>query len=72
MSKLFTKFTSKSASGVGLGLYISKGIVEAHGGSIWGKNNQNQKGATFCFSIPLQKSPIEEIESNITTNEGIR
>jgi signal transduction histidine kinase len=71
MSKLFTKFTSKSASGVGLGLYISKGIVEAHGGSIWGKNNQNQKGATFCFSIPLQKSPIEEIGSNTTTNEGI-
>jgi signal transduction histidine kinase len=64
VSKLFKKFTSKSASGVGLGLYISKSIVEAHGGSIWGTNNRNKNGATFCFSIPSQKKTIEEIGSN--------
>lgn len=64
MSKLFTKFTSKSASGVGLGLYISKSIVEAHGGSIWGMNNRNKNGATFYFSIPLQNKTVEEMGSD--------
>jgi two-component system, OmpR family, sensor histidine kinase VicK len=50
--RLFTKFSSKSFSGTGLGLYISKSIIEAHGGKIWAKNN-NDKGATFCFSLPV-------------------
>lgn len=49
--RLFTKFASKSQSGTGLGLFISKSIVEAHGGEIWGKNNENE-GATFTFTIP--------------------
>jgi signal transduction histidine kinase len=49
--RLFTKFTSRSQSGTGLGLFISKSIVEAHGGEIWGKNNENE-GATFSFTIP--------------------
>jgi signal transduction histidine kinase len=39
--------------GIGLGLYISKNIVEAHGGMIWAGNNSNEKGATFYFSLPL-------------------
>ena len=53
-SRLFTKFTSKSFQGTGLGLYISKNIVEAHGGKIWAKNNnEDEKGATFSFSLPL-------------------
>ena len=53
--KLFTKFATKSdgAAGTGLGLYISKGIVEAHGGRIWAQNSRNRKGATFGFSLPL-------------------
>ena len=51
--KLFTKFATKSDGGTGLGLYISKGIVEAHGGRIWAKNNTDTKGATFGFSLPL-------------------
>jgi two-component system sensor histidine kinase VicK len=51
--KLFTKFASKSEKGTGLGLYISKSIVEAHGGKIWADNNKDGKGATFMFTLPL-------------------
>jgi signal transduction histidine kinase len=51
--KLFSKFVTKSDTGSGLGLYISKGIVEAHGGKIWGENNSDGKGATFSFSLPI-------------------
>lgn len=50
---LFTKFASKSDKGTGLGLYICKNIVDAHGGKIWAKNNEDKKGATFSFSLPL-------------------
>jgi len=53
LSILFTKFTSKSFHGTGLGLYICKNIVKAHDGKIWGKNNGDGKGATFSFSLPL-------------------
>jgi signal transduction histidine kinase len=51
--KLFTIFVTKSETGSGLGLYISKGIVEAHGGKIWAENNTDGKGATFSFSLPI-------------------
>jgi len=55
MPKLFTKFAKKSDTGTGLGLFISKNIVEAHGGKIWAKNNYPEgKGATFAFSLPLR------------------
>ena len=54
MAKLFSKFTTKSQQGTGLGLYISKSIVEAHNGKIWVENNPDgKKGATFAFSFPL-------------------
>ncbi|MDP9305787.1 MAG: HAMP domain-containing histidine kinase, partial [Thermoproteota archaeon] len=52
LSKLFTKFASKSDMGTGLGLFISKGIVEAHGGKIWAENNPN-RGAIFSFTLPI-------------------
>jgi signal transduction histidine kinase len=52
MPKLFSKFVSSSENGTGLGLFISKKIVEAHGGTIWAKNNE-VKGATFKFTLPL-------------------
>jgi signal transduction histidine kinase len=53
MSRLFEKFVSKSEKGTGLGLFISKSIIEAHGGKIWGENNRDGKGATFIFTLPL-------------------
>jgi len=56
--RLFLKFAAKSETGTGLGLFISKSIVEAHGGKIWAENNDSsdgKKGATFTFSIPLSK-----------------
>jgi two-component system sensor histidine kinase VicK len=52
--RLFTKFASRSKrGGTGLGLYISKSIIDAHGGRMWGENNPNGNGATFTFSLPL-------------------
>lgn len=51
--KLFTKFATKSSGGTGLGLFISKAIVEAHGGRIWAKNNEQKPGATFSIALPL-------------------
>ena len=53
--KLFTIFVTKSETGSGLGLFISKGIVEAHGGKIWAENNADGKGATFSFSLPISE-----------------
>lgn len=51
-SRLFSKFASKSEQGTGLGLFISKSIVEAHGGRIWAYNNEGYGGATFSFTLP--------------------
>jgi two-component system, OmpR family, sensor histidine kinase VicK len=53
MPRLFTKFATTSNMGTGLGLFISKSIVEAHGGRIWAENNTDGMGATFAFSLPL-------------------
>jgi signal transduction histidine kinase len=70
LPRLFSKFVTNSArGGTGLGLYISKGIIDAHGGTIWAENNSNERhatvatdvsgganhnGATFGFSLPLK------------------
>jgi signal transduction histidine kinase len=53
MPKMFSRFTSKSDSGTGLGLFIAKSIVEAHGGTISGENNPDGAGARFEFTLPL-------------------
>ena len=54
LPKLFSKFATKSEQGTGLGLYISKSIVETHGGKIWASNNINGKGAKFSFTLPIK------------------
>jgi signal transduction histidine kinase len=51
--RLFSKFATASERGTGLGLYISKKIIDAHGGKIWAENNKDGKGATFGFTLPL-------------------
>src|SRR5215204_5705395 len=59
LPRLFSKFSAKSFEGTGLGLFISKNIVEAHGGKIWAENNNDnndvygEKGATFYFMLPF-------------------
>jgi signal transduction histidine kinase len=59
LPRLFSKFVTKSErGGTGLGLFICKSIVEAHGGKIWIENNNiydGKKGATFTFSLPTSK-----------------
>jgi two-component system, OmpR family, sensor histidine kinase VicK len=64
LPKLFTKFVSKSEKGIGLGLYISKSIIEAHGGKMWAKNNSDGKGATFYFSIATTKTNQKHVDES--------
>jgi signal transduction histidine kinase len=64
LPRLFSRFTTKAqTSGTGLGLFISKGIVEAHGGRMWAENNAGGKGATFSFSLQLPINSNEMINS---------
>ncbi|HEX7033977.1 MAG TPA: sensor histidine kinase [Nitrososphaera sp.] len=59
MPRLFSKFATKSDRGTGLGLFISRSIIEAHEGRIWCSNNSNGRGATFAFSLPALQSSLE-------------
>jgi two-component system sensor histidine kinase VicK len=52
--KLFSKFVSTDSGGTGLGLFISKNIIESHGGRIWAENNIDGKGVHVSFSLPLK------------------
>jgi signal transduction histidine kinase len=84
MPRLFTKFATKSYQGTGLGLFISKSIVEAHGGKMWAENNSNSNnnsddnndgsnnrkhnGATFYFTMPV----VDIFEERKKEKEGAR
>ncbi len=61
---LFTKFTTKSEKGTGLGLFIAKSIVEAHGGKIWAENNSDGRGAMFTFILPTLTYDTEDRAAN--------
>jgi signal transduction histidine kinase len=67
MPRLFTKFATKSYQGTGLGLFISKSIIEAHGGNMWAENNKGSsnrkhKGAIFYFTLPVMNEQTREEE----------
>ena len=64
LPRLFTKFATKSFSGTGLGLYISKSIIEEHGGRMWAQNNSDGQGATFTFTLPLMNNNKNGLQSN--------
>jgi len=56
LPRLFTKFATKSEQGTGLGLFISKNIIETHDGTMWGENNFESNGSTFYFILPIWQS----------------
>ena len=61
-SQTFEKFVTTSEGGIGLGPFISKSIIDAHGGMIWADNNTGERGATFSFVIPMRA--VQEIILN--------
>ena len=75
MPRLFTKFATKSETGTGLGLFISKSIIEVHGGRIWAENNTDGDGATFTFSLPIEQHQHQQEQdprpssSNLTSEK---
>ena len=71
LPRLFSKFATKSYQGTGLGLFISKGIIEAHGGRIWAENNADERGATFSFSLPVSKQQPVSADIQIFNNNNM-
>ena len=65
LPRLFSKFTSKSFKGTGLGLFISKSIVEAHGSKIWAENNADGKGATIYFTLPIVEKEQHRLQEQL-------
>jgi two-component system sensor histidine kinase VicK len=57
MPRIFEKFATRSDRGMGLGLFVSKNIIDTHGGKLWANNNPGGRGATFSFTLPLRISP---------------
>jgi len=57
VEKVFDPFFSSKPEGMGMGLSISRSIIEAHGGRVWAGNNSDH-GATFCFTLPADTGEI--------------
>ncbi|MCA3184694.1 MAG: GHKL domain-containing protein [Cupriavidus sp.] len=55
LETLFQPFSTSKAEGMGVGLSISRSIIEAHGGRIWAESADGM-GATFCFTLPGAKT----------------
>ncbi len=75
LGNLFGKFyrshrSRTSISGTGLGLYISKAIIESHGGQI-GVSSKEKQGSTFAFSVPIYATVAEKLAADNNGNEGI-
>jgi signal transduction histidine kinase len=64
--RLFQKFATKSSGGTGLGLFLSKSIVEAHGGRIWCENNAFKRGTNCGLAIPRDLHPEEEMSETVS------
>jgi signal transduction histidine kinase len=72
--RLFEKFATKSSGGTGLGLYLSRKIVEAHGGRIWGDNNQDGVGTTFSIILPhgIYQEPMTTRYGSVSSESSDR
>jgi len=66
LPQLFTKFVTKSDRGTGLGLFIARSIIEAHGGIIWAENSVQHQGAVFLITLPLANN----VDDNKNVNEN--
>lgn len=64
LPQLFTKFVTKSDRGTGLGLFIARSIIEAHGGFIWAENSVQHQGAIFFFTLPLANNVDDDKNGN--------
>jgi signal transduction histidine kinase len=69
LPRLFEKFVTRSQKGTGIGLFISKKIIEAHGGTIVGGNNADGIGAFFSFTVPLAHEVKEPMHSSLPTSD---
>ncbi len=69
LPQLFTKFVTKSDRGTGLGLFIARSIIEAHGGIIWAENSVQHQGAVFLFTLPLAINV--DVDKNVNENDNL-
>ena len=52
LGSLFDAFYTTKSGGMGIGLFVSRSIIEKHQGRLWAEPNEDGRGATFSFSVP--------------------